>query len=202
MLAPARSRSAVCGADRSEIGPYLGGGSGKGRGSCYRLANARGALGVGRCLRQRRVCGAGPLGDRSLPRRWFEEGTRVLVQAGQGPVSSGGRAMSPTAPRLRCGPLGDRSLPGRWFGEGTRVLLQAGQGPASSGGRAMSPTAPLPAPARVAALQTDRSEIGPYLGGGSGDSLGRTVAWVGTTLSRKRTPSVQAIQLHSKCIVP
>ena len=54
MLAPARSRSAVCGADRSEIGPYLGGGSGKGRGSCYRLAKARRALGVGRCLRQRR----------------------------------------------------------------------------------------------------------------------------------------------------
>ena len=44
--------------DRSEIGPYLGGGSSQGRGSYYRLAKARRALGVGRCLRQRRVCGA------------------------------------------------------------------------------------------------------------------------------------------------
>jgi hypothetical protein len=56
---------------------------------------------VGRCLRKRHVCGAGRLGNRSLPRRRFEEGTRVLLQAGQGPGSSGGRAMSPTAPRLQ-----------------------------------------------------------------------------------------------------
>jgi hypothetical protein len=100
--------------DRSEIGPYPGGGSGKERGSCHRVAGVRRAPGVGRCLRQRHVCGAGPLGDRSLPRRRFESRTRVLLQAGQGPASSGGRAMSPTAPRLRCGPLGDRSLPRRW----------------------------------------------------------------------------------------
>ena len=105
-----------------------GGGFGKERGSCHRLAEARGAPGVGRCLRQRHVCGAGPLGDRSLPRRLFESGTRVLVLAYQGPASSGGRAISPTAPCVRCrtarrsvptgeavwvwDALGDRSLPG------------------------------------------------------------------------------------------
>jgi hypothetical protein len=44
--------------DRSEIGPYLGGCSGQGRGACYGLAWVRQALGVGRCLRQRHVCGA------------------------------------------------------------------------------------------------------------------------------------------------
>ena len=42
---------------------------GKERGTCHRLANLRRAPGVGRCLRQRRVCRAGPLGDRSLPQR-------------------------------------------------------------------------------------------------------------------------------------
>ena len=35
----------------------------------YGVGVLRGALGVGRFLRKRRVCGAGPLGDRSLPRR-------------------------------------------------------------------------------------------------------------------------------------
>ena len=40
--------------DRSEIGPYLGGCLSPERGSCYRLAKARGALGVGRFLRKRR----------------------------------------------------------------------------------------------------------------------------------------------------
>ena len=73
----------------------------------------RAASWVGRFLWKRHVCGAGPLGDRSLPGRLFESGA-----------------------------LGARSLPGRLFGSGTRGLLRAGLGPASSGGRAMSPTAP------------------------------------------------------------
>ena len=54
--------------DRSEIGPYHRGVSAKQRGSYHPLANLRQAPG-GRCLRQRRVHGAGPLGDRSLPQR-------------------------------------------------------------------------------------------------------------------------------------
>jgi hypothetical protein len=41
---------------------------GSAAGACYRLANLRRAPGVGRCLRQRHVHSAGPLGDRSLPR--------------------------------------------------------------------------------------------------------------------------------------
>jgi len=95
-MSPKARTSAV--PDRSEIGPYHGGGSAKQRRSYHPLANLRRAPEVGRCLRQRRVCSAGPLGDRSLPRRLFGEGTRVLLQAGQSPASSGGRAMSPTAP--------------------------------------------------------------------------------------------------------
>ena len=34
---------------------------------------------AGRCLRQRHVCGTGPLGDRSLPQRRFEGGTWSLA---------------------------------------------------------------------------------------------------------------------------
>ena len=59
---------------------------------------------------------------------------------------------------LRCR-TARRSVP-TWevFGAGTQVSPQTGQGPASSGGRAISPKAPMSA-------VTDRSEIGPYLGG-------------------------------------
>ena len=70
-------------------------------------------------------------------------GRGVLLQAGQGPGSSGGRAMSPTAPTSV---VPDRSEIGPYLGGcsnlGRGVLLQADPGPASSGGRAMSPTAP------------------------------------------------------------
>ncbi len=95
-ISPKAAISAV--PDRSEIGPYLRGGSSQERGSCDRLAKVWRAPGVGRFLRKRHVCGAGPLGDRSLPWRLFGSGTRVLRQAGQGLVSSGGRAISPKAP--------------------------------------------------------------------------------------------------------
>ena len=50
----ATGMDSASGTDRSEIGPYLGGCSSPERGSCYRLAKARGALGVGRFLRKRR----------------------------------------------------------------------------------------------------------------------------------------------------
>ena len=88
--------------DRSEIGPYPRGHSANQRGSYHPLANLRRAPGVGRCLRQRRVHGAGPLGDRSLPQRRFGQTTRVLPPTGHSQASSEGRAMSPTAPRPRC----------------------------------------------------------------------------------------------------
>ena len=146
-MSPKARTSAV--PDRSEIGPYLGGGSAKQRRSYHPLANLRRAPEVGRCLRQRHVCSTGPLGDRSLPQRPFGQTTQVLPPTGQSPASSGGRAMSPTAPRPQrrvhgAGPLGDRSLPQRRFGQTTQVLPQAGHSQASSGGRAMSPTAPRP----------------------------------------------------------
>ena len=96
-MSPKARTSAV--PDRSEIGPYLGGGSAKQRRSYHPLANLRRAPEVGRCLRQRHVCSTGPLGDRSLPQRPFGQTTQVLPPTGQGQASSGGRAMSPTAPR-------------------------------------------------------------------------------------------------------
>jgi len=64
--------------DRSEIGPYLGSAASKQRRSYHQLVDARQAPGLGQCLRKHRVCRAGPLGDRSLPRRRFGEGMRVL----------------------------------------------------------------------------------------------------------------------------
>ena len=63
--------------DRSEIGPYLGrpfgigGSSGSILDSRYKLSLTRTPPGVGRFLRKRHVCGAGPLGDRSLPGEAF-----------------------------------------------------------------------------------------------------------------------------------
>ena len=66
-MSPKARTSAV--PDRSEIGPYHGGCSGKGQGSYHKLAKIRQAPGVGRFLRKRHVCGTGPLGDRSLPQR-------------------------------------------------------------------------------------------------------------------------------------
>jgi len=74
---------------------------GKERGSWYRLAEARRALGVGRCLRQRHVCGAGPLGDRSLPRRFSGDiGAMGLVDEG-GRRFSMGRAKADLPEKLR-----------------------------------------------------------------------------------------------------
>jgi hypothetical protein len=58
--------------DRSLPGRSLG----QERRSRHKLAKLRRALGVGRFLRKRHVCGAGPLGDRSLPQRLFGYGTR------------------------------------------------------------------------------------------------------------------------------
>ena len=62
--------------DRSEIGPYPRGRSGKQHRSYHPLSNLRQAPGVGRCLRQRHVHSVGPLGDRSLPRRAFGRAPR------------------------------------------------------------------------------------------------------------------------------
>ena len=174
----------VCGADRSEIGPYRGGsramagvvprawrsqGSSGGRaispkaprlrcrtarrsvptqevlgrwlGLVRGLGILRGAPGVGRFLRKRCVCGAGPLGDRSLPGR----------SSGESWGCSAGLAFSGRLPgvgrflrkRHVCG--ADRSEIGPYLG-GSRAM--AGVGPwawnsqGSSGGRAISPKAP------------------------------------------------------------
>ena len=92
----------------------------------YGVGVLRGALGVGRFLRKRRVCGAGPLGDRSLPRRssgdssgcsWIGDhpshpGTRVgaaedTAQKAQGGVCSDGLS-SRTLESSR------RPIPGRY----------------------------------------------------------------------------------------
>ncbi len=82
-----------------------------------------------------------------------------MLQADQGLVSSGGRAISPKAPMSA---VPDRSEIGPYLRGGSSqergVLLKADQGLVSSGGRAISPKAP------TSAVQ-DRSEIGPYLGG-------------------------------------
>ncbi len=145
--------------DRSEIGPYRGGGSSQECGSCYRLAKARQAPGVGRFLRKRQ-CLRRRTARRSVP---TSEAVRVRnagLATGR-PRSGelrGEGDFSESANVCGAGPLGDRSLPRRRFGSGTRVLRQAGQGLVSSGGRAISPKAPISA-------VPDRSEIGPYLGG-------------------------------------
>ncbi len=61
-ISPKAPMSAV--PDRSEIGPYLGGLRGRNAGLATNWPNSGELWGVGRFLRKRHVCGAGPLGNR------------------------------------------------------------------------------------------------------------------------------------------
>ena len=111
------------------------------------------------------VCGAGPLGDRSLPGRPSGQERRSrhkLAKLRRAPEV--GRFLRKRQ-CLRCR-TARRSVP-TWeaFGEGTQVSPQTGQTQASSGGRAISPKAPMSA-------VPDRSEIGPYPGSYSGEERG------------------------------
>ncbi len=78
--------------------------------------HSQGSSGVGRVLRKHHVCGAGPLGDRSLPGELIGLHPRVLRQTQPCPnISEVGRFLRK---RHVCGagPLGDRSLPGKLIG--------------------------------------------------------------------------------------
>ena len=126
----------------------------------FRLSIPRATPRVGRFLRKRHVCGAGPLGDRSLPRRSSGESLPGRSLGQRRPGRSSGepglfrglgilRNASEVGRFLRkrhvcgAGPLGDRSLPRRSSGESRPGRCLGQSRPRRSSGESRGCTAGL-----------------------------------------------------------
>ena len=126
----------------------------------FRLSIPRATPRVGRFLRKRHVCGAGPLGDRSLPRKSSGESLPGRSLGQRRPGRSSGepglfrglgilRDASEVGRFLRkrhacgAGPLGDRSLPRRSSGESLPGRCLGQSRPRRSSGESRGCTAGL-----------------------------------------------------------